>query len=125
MNENHTDNTRLPLAKKRTGKEASGYTPMRPKLERHDEYAAVGKGREKEANRERFLVRVTSVRNRLIDEDNLCVKLVVDCCRYAGLIPGDSAGEAKIEAFQRKVGKGEAAHTIVEITKLQVDNNEQ
>jgi hypothetical protein len=116
MNEDHPDNPRLPIAKKRTRSKKGIDSPVCPKLERHDEYAAVGTGRAEEADRKRFLVRVTSVRNRLLDEDNLCVKLVVDCCRYAGLIPGDSAGEAKIEAGQRKVTKGETPHTIVEIT---------
>ena len=114
--ENHPDNPRLPIAKKRTRPKASNDAPVCPELERHDEYAAVGTGRAEKADRKRFLVRVTSVRCRLLDEDNLCVKLVVDCCRYAGLIPGDSAGEAKIEASQRKVAKGETPHTIVEIT---------
>ena len=114
--ENHIDNTGLPIAKKRTRSKKGIDTPLCPELERHDEYAAMGKSGAQKADRERFLVRVTSVRNRLLDEDNLCVKLVVDCCRYAGLIPGDSAGEAKIEASQRKVAKGETPHTIVEIT---------
>ena len=117
--ENNPDNPRLPIAKRRTGPKASNDTSVRPKLERHDDHAAVGKTRAQKADSGRFLVRVTSVRNRLLDEDNLCVKLVVDCCRYAGLIPGDSAGETKIEACQRKVAKGETPHTIVEISRIE------
>lgn len=117
-NEHKTDNSRLQIAKKRTRKKADNNTSVRAELERYDEHAAMGKSGEKKADRRRFLIRVTSVRNRLIDEDNLCVKLVVDCCRYAGLIPGDSPGEAKIEARQRKVAKSEVPHTIVEISEI-------
>ena len=65
----------------------------------------------------RFLVRVTSVRKRLADEDGLCEKYVLDCCRYAGLIPDDSPELCKVETCQRKAKKGEKEHTIIEITK--------
>ena len=66
-------------------------------------------------NPKRFLVRVTSIRNRLIDEDNLCEKYVVDCCRYAGLLPGDGPGQTRIEVCQRKAGKEEPEGTMIEI----------
>ena len=69
----------------------------------------------KERDSRRFLVRVTSVRARLLDEDNICEKYHVDCCRYAGLLPDDNPEQVKIEAGQRKVQKEEAEHTIVEI----------
>ena len=65
----------------------------------------------------RFLVRVTSVRKRLADEDGLCEKYVLDCCRYAGLIPDDSPELCKVETCQRKAEKGEEEHTIIEITR--------
>lgn len=65
----------------------------------------------------RFLVSVTSVRKRLADEDGLCEKYVLDCCRYAGLIPDDSPELCKVETRQRKTEKGEAEHTIIEITR--------
>jgi hypothetical protein len=65
----------------------------------------------------RFLVRVISCRKRLADEDGLCEKYVLDCCRYAGLIPDDSPELCKIETSQRKAAKGEAEHTIIEITR--------
>ena len=54
---------------------------------------------------ERVLVRVTSVRKRLLDEDNLCEKYHVDLCRYAGVISGDEAGKTKIETTQRRLKK--------------------
>jgi hypothetical protein len=64
----------------------------------------------------RFLVRVESVRKRLADEDGLCEKYVLDCCRYAGLIPDDSPELCKVETSQRKAAKGEEEHTQITIT---------
>ena len=63
----------------------------------------------------RFLVRVTSFRRRLIDEDNLCEKYVVDCCRYAGLLPGDAPQTTPIEVSQQKVTREEDERTEVTI----------
>lgn len=62
-----------------------------------------------------FLVRVTSYRKRPLDDDNICEKYVVDCLRYAGLIPGDEPGKTRIEATCKKVGKEEPESTRVEI----------
>lgn len=64
----------------------------------------------------RFFVRVESVRKRLADEDGLCEKYVLDCCRYAGLIPDDSPELCKVETSQRKAAKGEEEHTQITIT---------
>ena len=69
-------------------------------------------------NRRRFLVRVTSVRKRLLDEDNLCEKYHVDLCRYAGVLLGDEAGTTKIETGQRKAEKGETERTVIEIFEV-------
>lgn len=63
----------------------------------------------------RFLVRVTSYRVRLLDEDNLCSKYVVDCCRYSGLIPGDSPATTQIATGQKKVGSKSEERTEVVI----------
>jgi len=65
----------------------------------------------------RILVRVTSVRKRLLDEDNLSEKGCVDCCRYAGIIPSDHPEKTKIEVSQRRCQEGEQEHIIVEIWK--------
>ena len=86
------------------------------KLERNSGNGPLAKGEAKKGNPERVLVRVTSVRKRLIDEDNLAEKYHVDCCRYAGLIHADSPDQTKIEVCQRKAAKDEAEHTIIEIT---------
>jgi hypothetical protein len=97
--DNHTD---------RAGKAA--------KLERNLGNGPLAKSEAEKGNPERVLVRVTSVRKRLIDEDNLAEKYHVDCCRYAGLIHGDEPSKTKIEVCQRKAAKGEAEHTIIAIT---------
>ena len=86
------------------------------KLERNLGNGPLAKGEAEKGNPERVLVRVTSVRKRLIDEDNLAEKYHVDCCRYAGLIHGDEPSKTKIEVCQRKAAKDEAEHTIIEIT---------
>lgn len=88
---------------------------VRSKLERNSGNGALVSGQAKKGYTGRVLVRVTSVRRRLIDEDNLCSKYVVDCCRYAGLISSDDPGKTQIQSTQRKAGKEEAEHTIIEI----------
>jgi len=65
-----------------------------------------------------FHVHVESVRNRLLDEDNLCEKFHVDLLRYAGIIPGDSASEVRIETTQRKAEKGESETVVITVTPL-------
>jgi hypothetical protein len=66
----------------------------------------------------RFLVRVVSIRKHLLDEDNLCAKFHVDCCRYAGILPKDSPGTAKIEVCQQKADKGAAEEIKIEVYRL-------
>jgi hypothetical protein len=65
---------------------------------------------------DRILVRIESIRKRLLDEDNLISKYHTDLCRYAGLIPSDAPGICKIETTQRKAAKGEAERTEITIT---------
>ena len=71
------------------------------------------------AGKSRFLVRVISVRKRLIDEDNLAEKFLVDECRYAGLIPDDAPECCKIEVSQRKCQENEPEHVIIEIEQIE------
>lgn len=89
-----------------------------PELERCPTTGAVGASKAKAGDSARLLVRVTKVSRRLIDEDNLCEKFVLDCCRYNGWLPGDSPAEVRIEARQRKAAKGEEEHTVIEIFEL-------
>lgn len=63
----------------------------------------------------RVLVRVESVRKRLLDEDNLCEKYHVDLLRYAGVISGDEADKTKIETSQRKAQKGEEEKIVITV----------
>lgn len=66
-------------------------------------------------NPKRILVRITSVRKRLLDEDRICEVFLVDCLRYAGIIPNDSPDVTHIITTQRKVSEGEQEHTLIEI----------
>jgi hypothetical protein len=66
----------------------------------------------------RFLVRVKSYRCRLLDEDNMCEKYHVDLCRYAGALPSDAPGTAKIEVTQEKVGPKEQERVEIEIFEI-------
>lgn len=66
----------------------------------------------------KFLVRVTSIRKKLLDEDNLCEKYHVDLLRYIGCLPCDSPDKCKIEVCQTKAAKGERERTIIEVFKI-------
>lgn len=92
-----------------------GNSRATPKLERHLGHGAVGKVQVQKRTRRQFFVRITAVRKRLLDEDNLCEKYHVDLCRYAGIISGDEAGTTKIETVQRKARKDEAECIIIEV----------
>jgi hypothetical protein len=88
------------------------------KLERNPGDGALGKGQVQTKDTGHFFIRLTSVRRRLLDEDNLCEKYLVDCCRYAGLIPGDGPGQTKIEVCQQKAEPGGEEFTRIEIFKV-------
>lgn len=84
-------------------------------LERSARNGSLAKSKVKGPVPTRVLVRVTSYRCRLLDEDNLCEKYAVDCCRYSGLIPGDGPKQAKIEVCQEEVGSKTEERTLIEI----------
>lgn len=90
-------------------------TRKAPKLERGSGDAPLGAKKVQGRNCPEFFVRITSVRKRLIDEDNLCEKYHVDLCRYAGVISGDEAGKTKIETTQCKVEKGGEEKILIEV----------
>lgn len=79
---------------------------------------ALGPCQTKKADHGRFLVRVESVRKRLLDVDNLCEKYVVDCLRYSGIIPDDDSGTTEIKTTQRKAQKDEQEHTVITIERI-------
>lgn len=66
------------------------------------------------SNSKRVLVRITSRRSKLLDEDNICPKYFVDCLRYAGFITDDNPGEIKLVVRQEKVKKAEE-ETVIEV----------
>ena len=92
--------------------------PLPAVMERYLRDGPLAKGKAQTTNTGRFLVRVTSFRRRLLDEDNLCEKYFVDCCRYAGLLPADSPDQCKIETTQEKVSLKEEERTVITISKL-------
>jgi hypothetical protein len=84
-------------------------------VERSDRHESLGTAPIQKANDERIVVRVRSVRKRLLDEDNLCEKYLVDALRYCGLIPDDAPNKVKIEVSQEKCGEGEDERVTIEI----------
>lgn len=79
------------------------YTGPAAVVERNPRDGALGALPVQKATGGLFLVRVTAFRCRLLDEDNLAEKYHVDLCRYAGVLPSDAAGKAKITTSQEKV----------------------
>lgn len=119
----HDENTSsgnpvIPERQKLTRNAKGNNAPRSAKLERHAGDEALGAGQAQGGDTRRFLVRITSRRRRLIDEDNLCEKVLVDCCRYSGLISGDTAGETKIEVSQQQVKKEDSESTLIEVFAL-------
>lgn len=88
------------------------------KLESNPCNAALGQKEVQGRIGQKFLVRITSIRKRLLDEDNLCEKYHVDLCRYCGALPTDTPDEVKIEVCQKKAGKKEPEKTIVEVFEI-------
>ena len=66
----------------------------------------------------RYAVRITSVRSRLIDPDNLCGKAFVDALRHAGLIPDDTAAIMDYSVSQQKAKTKKEQHTEIVIERL-------
>ena len=65
----------------------------------------------------RVIVRITDLRVRPTDPDNLAggCKALLDCLRYAGLIPDDNPAQIKLEVESQKVRKRSSEKTIVEL----------
>jgi hypothetical protein len=103
------------LPAKRERKVRDRDTGTDAKLERHLGDGTLGAAQVQKGTGQRILVRVTSFRTRLLDEDNQCEKYHVDLLRYAGVIPTDAPGQTKIEVCQQKVGKGEREFVRIEV----------
>ena len=65
----------------------------------------------------RYVVRISSHRSRLLDEDNLSGKAATDFIRYCHIIPSDAPETTHIVIGQKKVKKGEEK-TVVTIDRL-------
>ncbi len=104
------------LRKEAERNKARGGCPS-PQLERPVQHDALAAPQVKGPDTAKFLVRVTSFRRRLLDEDNLAVKFHVDCCRYAGLIPSDAPSQTHVEARQEKVKDKDSERTEITIER--------
>lgn len=100
---------------------ANGFESARPVAvaERTVRYEPVAAPSVKEKDSGRFFVRLTSVRNQLLDEDNLCPKFHVDLLRYAGIIPSDAPDRTGIRTTQRKCREGEEEHVEIAIDLIE------
>lgn len=85
------------------------------KPQRHPGNESVGKAKTQEGNPRRCIVRVTSYRNRLLDEDNLIPKWHIDALRYAGCLRSDAPDKTHIVTTQKKVAKKDQEKTLIEI----------
>ncbi len=107
----------LAYALRRTN--SSGNRRSIAKLEPSSSDGTMGQVQVQEPDSRIFLVCVTSFRRRLLDEDNLCEKFHVDCCRYAGLIPSDDPSRTQIQVRQEKVGSKAREFVRIEIKTIQ------
>lgn len=112
------DGAKLPQHQERARGKEGNNAINHSEPERSAGDAALGEGQKKVGDTASRLVRITSRRKRLLDEDNLVPKLAVDCLRYAGLLSGDEAGKTHIECRQEKIGKEEREETLIEIFSL-------
>lgn len=96
----------------------SGHSGSIAVVERNSTIEPMATTQVQAADSKRILVRVTSFRRRLLDEDNLCEKYLVDCLRYAGIIPSDAPQKAKIEVSQCKVLRNDEEFTRIEVSEI-------
>lgn len=84
------------------------------KLESDPSHASLGQEKLQGAS-ETAVVRIESVRKKLLDTDNICAKFVIDLLRYAGILYDDSPEQTSIQTTQRKCREEETEHTLIEI----------
>lgn len=88
------------------------------KLESNPCNAPLAKKEVQGRDKARFRVCIGSRRKRLIDQDNLCEKYIVDLIRYGGVIPDDAPDKCEIEVSQTKCKKGEPEEITIEVFRL-------
>lgn len=94
--------------------------PSRPEPQQAVLDAALGPAQGKAGYAGRVRIRITSYRRFLLDPDNLAggCKYFVDCCRYSGLVRGDSPADIEFQATQEKVKAREEERTEIVIERL-------
>lgn len=78
-----------------------------------DEPLAQDQGQERTTGR--VLIRFVVARKRLCDPDNVAVKSLLDCLRFAGAISGDEPEKISLEVRQIKCAKGEPEQVVIEV----------
>ena len=94
-------------------------SPVRvPQHERHPGHEPLGQAQGTPESAGRFRIRITVHRNRLIDPDNAQFpKYWVDCLRYAGAIPQDTAAVVEEVVCKQALTHGQE-RTVIELEKL-------
>jgi hypothetical protein len=88
-------------------------------LERDSGDGAMGAVQVQARSVRRFHVRVTAIRTRLLDEDNMCEKYHIDLLRYAsGGVFGDGPSTTTIEVCQEKAQAGEPEEVRLEVFEI-------
>jgi hypothetical protein len=85
------------------------------KLERGSGHAPLEANKVEGPTGQRFLVRVTTTRRRLLDQSNLCYKYHEDLLRYSGILPDDSPDICESEVRQVKAVKGQEEKILIEV----------
>lgn len=88
-------------------------------MERTTRHAALPARQAKARDTKRYVIRIVSVRTRLLDMDNLAEKYCVDFLRYCGAIPTDAPSTTEITCTQRKAGKEESEHTEIVVLRIE------
>jgi len=90
-----------------------------PFMEPNPGDGAVGKVPVQKGTGRKFFIRVTAIRTRLLDWDNLCEKYHVDLLRYASAgVFGDSPATTQIEVRQEKAQAGEREEVRLEVFEV-------
>jgi hypothetical protein len=69
----------------------------------------------KTGNSSRCVLRYTSRRCRLLDEDNWCTKFFTDALRYCGALSNDTPDKVTISVMQEKVAHRCQEETVIEL----------
>lgn len=96
---------------------ASG-TPPSPEPQLSHVHEQLGQVPGTAGNGIRYGVSIKSFRTILLDPDNLCGKYFVDCLRYAGILPDDTAALVDYRICQEKVQTKDQERTEITIEEL-------